>query len=342
MMPLKTIIAVTAAVILVATAPSGHAISEENYQVAFRSEVLPFLDKGDRFTLASADGRHELSAVLFPHPYEKGLIVVVNGRSESWLKYGEVFHDLYEKGFSVASYDHRGQGLSPRLVSGNPQIGQLDDFALYGRDLGAFLKALARVHKVHDEKIYLLAHSMGAAVAVDYLARHPSPSPFRAIAFTSPMFRINTAPYPETIAGMVVGILSAVGLGKAYAPGEHDRDPTETFAANRITSSRSRWEAIRDVWSGHPSAVVAGASSDWVLQAIRATRRIRDALPSLRTKSLILQSGRDLLVINEPPPPGENFHILLFPEARHELLMERDETREKALGEIIGFFESSR
>ena len=335
-------IAIVATLIVMAAPPSLHAISEEDYPAAFRAKVLPFLDKGDRFTLASADGRHELSAVLFPHPYEKGLIVVVNGRSESWLKYGEVFHDLYEKGFSVASYDHRGQGLSPRLVSGNPQIGQLDDFALYGRDLGAFLKALARVHKVHDEKIYLLAHSMGAAVAVDYLARHPSPSPFRAIAFTSPMFRINTAPYPETIAGMVVGILSAVGLGKAYAPGEHDRDPTETFAANRITSSRSRWEAIREVWSGHPSAVVAGASSDWVLQAIRATRRIRDALPSLRTKSLILQSGRDLLVINEPPPPGENFHILLFPEARHELLMERDETREKALGEIIGFFESSR
>jgi lysophospholipase len=339
-MPLRTMIAIVATLIVMAEPPSLHAISEEDYPAAFRAKVLPFLGKGERFTFESADGRHELSGVIFPHPEEKGLIVVVNGRSESWLKYGEIFHDLYRKGFSVASYDHRGQGLSPRLLPGNPQIGQVDDFALYGRDLGTFLEALKRVHKEQDEKIYLLAHSMGAAVAVDYLSQHPSP--FRAMALTSPMFRINTAPYPEPVATMVVGMLDAIGLGRAYAPGEHDRDPAETFPVNRITTSRSRWEAIREVWNGHPAAVVGGASSDWVLQAVRATRRIRDTLPSLRTKTLILQSGQDRFVINEPPPPGENFRALLFPGARHELLMESDPIRKKALAEIVGFFENSR
>lgn len=335
-------IAIAVALIVMAAPPSLRAISEEDYPAAFRTKVLPFLGTGERFTFRSADGRHELSGVIFPHLEEKGLIVLVNGRSESWLKYGEIFHDLYRKGFSVASYDHRGQGLSPRLMPGNPQIGQVDDFELYGRDLGAFLEALKRKHKEHDEKIYLLAHSMGAAVAVDYLSQHPSLSPFRAMALTSPMFRINTAPYPEPVATMVVGMLHAIGLGRSYAPGEHDRDPGEAFPMNRITTSRSRWETIKELWNDHPSAVIGGASSDWVLQAVRSTGRIRDALPSLRTQTLILQSGQDSFVINEPPPPGENFRSLLFPEARHELLMERDETREKALGEIVRFFEHSR
>lgn len=334
--------AIAAALIVMAAPPSGHAISEEHYPRIFREKILPFLGKGERFTFESADGRHELSGILFSHPGEKGLIVVVNGRSESWLKYGEIFYDLYRKGYSVASYDHRGQGLSPRLLPGNPQIGQVDDFALYGRDLGAFLGALKRVRSEHDEKVYLLAHSMGAAVAVDYLSQHPSPLPFRAIVLTSPMFRINTDPYPEPVATMVVGMLHATGFGRNYAPGEHDRNPAEAFPANSITTSLPRWEAIKEVWNSHPSSVVGGASSDWVLQAVRATRRIREALPSLRMKTLILQSGQDSFVINEPPPPDEKFRSLLFPEARHELLMERDETREKALGEIIRFFESAR
>jgi hypothetical protein len=80
--------AIVTALIVMAATLSLHAISEEDYPAAFRAKVLPFLAKGERFAFESADGRHQLSGVLFPHPEEKGLIVVVNGRSESWLKYG--------------------------------------------------------------------------------------------------------------------------------------------------------------------------------------------------------------------------------------------------------------
>lgn len=335
----RTLCAGMVALVVLGITPWAHAISEENYEQEFRDRVAPLMQKGRQFRFPSADGKYELSGILLLHPDEKGLIVVVNGRSESWIKYGELFHDLYAQGYSVASYDQRGQGLSPRLFPGNPQIGEIDNFAEYARDLGAFVDYLKVVRGRRDEKVFLLAHSMGAAVAVDYLLSHPSA--FRAIAFTSPMFRINTAPYPEPVAALMLHLLHGIGLGSAYAPGEHDRDPKETFESNRITSSQTRWEAIRQLWESHRDTVVAGASCDWVLQSIQATRRIRDTVASLKSKILILQSGKDQLVINEQPPSGANFSFLLFPGAQHEILMESDPIRQKALSEILRFFKNT-
>jgi lysophospholipase len=326
----------TGALVVLATITWAHAIPEGDYEQRSLSQIAPFMEKGERFTFPSADGRHQLSGICFRNPEGKGLIVVVNGRSESWLKYGELFHDLYGKGYSISSYDHRGQGLSPHLLPQKPRIGEIDSFDEYSRDLGAFLKCLKNLSLTHHGKTFLLAHSMGAAVAIDYLREHPAA--FRAAAFTAPMLRINTSPYPEAAATLAVRLLHSVGLGAAYAPGEHDRDPEEPFETNRITTSRARWQAIQDIWNKHPEAVVGGPSSDWVLQTLLTTPRIREAASSLQSPTLILQSGQDRLVINEPPPQGPNISTLTFPDARHEILMERDPIRDQALGEILRFF----
>lgn len=329
----------TAALIVWATIPWAHAIPEGDYEQMFQGQIVPFLQKGERFTFPSADGRHQLSGICFRNPDAKGVIVIVNGRSESWLKYGELFHDLYGKGYSIASYDHRGQGLSPRLLPQKPRIGEIDRFEDYSRDLGAFLEHLRNLRLTPHGETYLLAHSMGAAVAIDYLREHPSA--FRATAFTAPMLRINTGPYPEAVATLVVRLLHAVGFGTDYAPGEHDRDPGEPFEANRITTSRARWKAIQNLWDKHPEAVVGGPSNDWVLQTLLSSPRIREAASSLQSPTLILQSGQDRLVINEPTPQAPNISTLTFPDARHEILMERDPIRDQALGEILGFFAGS-
>ena len=130
-----------------AQAPLTHAISEKNYQHDYQETILPFLKSGEQFNFQSADGKYALSAIRFTHPDEKGLIVVVNGQSEPWLKYGEVFYDLYQKGYSVYSYDHRGQGLSPHLGANNSQIGHVDHFLHFPLDLNEFMeKVIKPVH----------------------------------------------------------------------------------------------------------------------------------------------------------------------------------------------------
>jgi len=265
---------------------------------------------------------------------------MVNGRSESWLKYAPLYRELNRAGYTVYSYDHRGQGLSPRLAPGNPQIGYVDDFSAYTSDLGLFLEEVRR--REGSGRISLIGNSMGAAVIVDRISGHPDRG-INKVVLCSPMFRIKTAPWPEPVARFVLGVLHLLGRGKAYAPGEGDASATEPFEHNRVTSSRERWEEILQFRKNHPEAVTGGASVDWVIQALAGTARIQSAEECLGSETLILEAGRDSLVTPFHPPltrlhPGPR--MIVFPEGRHELLMEGEPIRQEAIKAILSFLES--
>ena len=323
--------------VLLAGIPLG-AIPEKDYSQICTSKVNPFLTSGERFSFLSADGATRLQAIRFLHPDAKGTIVIVNGSTESWLKYGELFYDLYLQGYNITSYDHRGQGLSPHLVPSNHQIDQIDDFNLYAADLNKFVRN--EMPSGGSQNIYLLAHSMGGAVAIDYLQRYPSP--FRAVVLSAPMIRINTAPYPEWLTRLVMQLLHVAGQGNHYAPGKHDRDPNEAFEANKITSSKARWHAINCIWDAYPEAVLGGPSNEWVKQALGQTYKIRKQATAVRTPTLILQAGDDSFVIN--PSSAElqcmfsSPKTLFFEDSKHEILMEKDPIRDAAMKATLNFF----
>jgi lysophospholipase len=314
------------------------AIPEQEYASSHARKVLPFLSSGERFTFRSADRLTKLQGIRFLHPGAKGLIVVVNGSTESLLKYGELFYDLYHHGYSVISYDHRGQGLSPHLVRTNSQIAQIDNFDLYAADLNALVQQV--ILPGNHEKLYLLAHSMGGGVALDYLERYSSP--FQAVVLSAPMLRINTAPYPELLAHLVVKLFCIMGLGDHYSIGMHDHDPKEPFEGNKITSSKERWEAIQHVWQIHPEAVLGGPSNDWVDQAMNRTPIIRKHLSKIDSRILILQAGKDQLVMNPDQERASTqiprARLMTFSDSKHEILTERDPIRDRALGKILEFF----
>jgi lysophospholipase len=323
------------------TAPNSSAICETNYEKTYKRLIVPLVKSARKVTFPSADGIRELSGVLLLHPNARGIVVVLNGRSESWLKYGELFYDLYREGYSVASYDHRGQGLSPRLVAGNAQTGHVDDFGLYGRDLNSFMNHVVLPTK--NAPIYLLAHSMGATVALEYLEHYaPQAPPLKAAVLTAPMLRINTSPYPEPLARMIVEIFHLLGFGRHYVIGEHDYDPSEPFCKNRITSSKERWKMSNLILKEHPEAVTGGPSNDWVLQSLEHTACVRRNESHVRTKILILQAGKDQLVINKDENEASkvipNSRLIKFPDSKHELLMESDPIRERVMSEILDFF----
>jgi len=324
--------------VCVAVAEHATAIPEQEYAPNYARTVLPFLSSGKRFSFRSADGVTKLQGIRFLHPDAKGIIVVLNGSTESWLKYGELFYDFYHNGYSVISYDHRGQGLSPHLVRANSQIGQIDNFDLYAADLNALLQQV--IMPGNHEKLYLLAHSMGGGVALDYLERYSSP--FQAVVLSAPMLRINTAPYPESVTRLLIALLNNAGMGDHYAPGKHDYDPAEPFDGNSITSSRNRWEANQLVWKSHPDAVLGGPSINWVDQAMTRTALIRKNLPTIKDNILMLQAGKDQLVMCPDQDMAcrmiPDAHLVKFPDSKHEILMERDEIRDHALGQILEFF----
>ena len=64
----------------------------------------------------------------------KGTVCLFQGRSEFIEKYFETVRDLRARGFAVATFDWRGQGLSKRALA-DPQKGHVRNFSEYVTDL---------------------------------------------------------------------------------------------------------------------------------------------------------------------------------------------------------------
>jgi len=56
-------------------------------------------------------------------------ILISSGRTEAALKYKELIFDLFNNGYSIYIHDHRGQGLSGRMVE-DPEMGYIDTFSV--------------------------------------------------------------------------------------------------------------------------------------------------------------------------------------------------------------------
>ncbi|MFO7761849.1 MAG: alpha/beta fold hydrolase [Thermodesulfobacteriota bacterium] len=281
----------------------------------------------------------------------KGGIVIVNGRGESYLKYKETVYDLYRRGFSIYMYDHRGQGLSGRMVQ-DSQIGHVEDFSYYVRDLKKFYRQI--VAKKEKGDIYLLAHSMGGAVAALYLEKDPED--FRAAVLSSPMMEINSGIIPAVVASRLANWLKDAGKLMGWSPtyipftGPYEKKP---FSENHLTHSPIRYKAlITSFYEKRPEIRLGGPSCQWVSEAFKASRIARQNAGRITIPVLLLQAGQDKLVSaagqrqfcknlaagGKSRCEGEGPYIIS--EAYHELLMEKDRYRIPALTRIIDFFEA--
>ena len=89
-------------------------------------------------------------------------ILIVNGRVESYLKYQELAWDLWRQGYSLYLIDHRGQGMSDRMLA-DKEKGYVDQFDDYVADLKQFHDEV--IAQDQPAKLFLLAHSMGGAIS---------------------------------------------------------------------------------------------------------------------------------------------------------------------------------
>ncbi len=309
-----------------------------------------------RFGRFAGSGGLSLACAAFPQPdvrSERGAIVVVNGRTESLVKYRETAYDLWRQGWSVHLYDHRGQGLSerePAVAGVDPQRGHVGRFDDYVDDLRTFIRTqvLPAGHRRHC----LLAHSMGAAVAA-LLFETPGPEQalFRAAALSSPMLAIaGLAGRP--LGGLLCRMAGAAGaLGMrtwSVGPAGYDAVP---FDGNPFTRSRVRYARWRAAYEQEPAVRLGAPTIGWLAAACDAAGRARDGAGRIRIPVLVLVAGADTVVHPSgvdafcsnlaralPPEGGVAVARTMIDGARHELLIENDEARGRALGEVLRFF----
>jgi len=267
-------------------------------------------------------------------------IVIVTGRTEFIEKYKEICWDLRNTGCSICLLDHFGQGGSGRALD-DFQKGHIDDFQSYVNDLEYFVNTIVLAEK--KQPIILLSHSMGGTISTLFLEKNQQE--VAGLILVSPMLQINTGTVLQPLlVEKIVDLVCAAGGRHRYVWGGGPFNAELSFSGNELTTDEGRFEHNLELLRCMPELAVGSPTFGWLQQSYRAMRRARKLAHQLSCPILLLKGGRDRVV--SLPAMSEfcrnvgECREILFPEARHEVLMEADSIRNEALKEIRNFVSS--
>ncbi|SEL80559.1 lysophospholipase [Colwellia chukchiensis] len=278
-------------------------------------------------------------------------IVIVPGRSESYLKYQELIYDLDQQGYDSVVIDHRGQGLSTRLTRNRLQ-GYVAQFDHYAQDLQQLLaQVLPAKYPAHHQQSFMLAHSMGGAIALRYLQLYPNQ--VKAVSLTSPMIAIKSAGLPIAVAKFFVKMGNQLNQWLSDTPwyfiGQSDNNST-SFADNRLMHSAERYQRFQNLYQQQPELKLGGVTFHWLAQAIDTNDKLFMALDKLSMPIQVLQAGDEVIVDNAAqdafcqqlhamyPHSCPDGKAITLAGAYHELLFEADQYRDITLAASLAWF----
>src|SRR5215471_5993509 len=281
-------------------------------------------------TVTTPDGVELRFARWAPPPGRKGTVCLFQGRAEFIEKYFEVVRDLRARGFAVATFDWRGQGLSERALSDRFR-GHVGNFSEYMTDLETFMKEV--VLPDCPPPLFALGHSMGASVLIQAAAK--GHRWFDRMVLTAPMIRLG----PRRLLGLapsLARLLRMTGRGGGYVPGGGPTVlSTRPFRGNPLTSDPVRYARTAAVLEAEPALGLGSPTVAWADSAFRVMAQMRPATwpARIRQPILIVAAGQDELVST---PAIETFAIhlragshVVIPGALHEIMMEQDIFRDQ-------------
>jgi lysophospholipase len=314
--------------------------SEKKLHIFYGQKISPHYQKSP-LRYFKGQNNFDLAYKIFKVEDEKAAIVISSGRTESLLKYQELIFELNSNGYSVYIYDHRGQGFSQRINPKKPQMGDVESFDYYVRDLNTFVEKI--VKKEPHKKLFLLSHSMGGAIASLYLEQHTGT--FDAAVLSSPMHQ------PKLISKVTTDLLCNLlrydPKHIEYAPGESGYSRTLSFdpKLNIFTHSMIRFAITENEYANYKKVQLGGPSTRWVVESCHASRRAVSNADKIKTPFLLLQAGSDKIVNLSPQEQfcSNNAKMCFgykIPGAAHELFMESDTYRDQALSAVLTFFDN--
>lgn len=315
-------------------------ILEPNFVELNQSIIQPFWqNQVQKGSLKSADGLNLAYSYVIP-VQAKATILLVQGRTESMMKYHELMWELSQQGYAVFTMDHRGQGLSDRMLE-NPAKGHIEKFQQYVDDQLQFIDTVVH-NKQPAGQLLLLTHSMGGAVGSLMLAQRPTL--FKAAVLSSPMHMPNT----EVLFSEADGCYLASALGwmcadcfAGFVDAPYNATP---FAENVLTQSEVRYMAFREQYQQEPKLQLGGPTWQWVNESCDIADELPDLAKTIQTPFLILQGSADTVVSNSAQDEfcssaGKSCAgVIKIAEAKHELFIEKDVYRNQALTALLGFF----
>ena len=265
----------------------------------------------------------------------RGAVLVQGGRADVVEKYLGVMAHLHGRGWSVASFDWRGQGGSGRLGR-DAAVGHAERFDAQVADLAAFWAGW----QIEGPRV-LVAHSMGGHFALRAVAEgliRPD-----AMVLSAPMVRVRS-PLGQRLGGWLAGTMTRRdaerGAWKWTDSPEEQARRLARLTVTRGPEQDARW------WEADAALKLGPPSWGWVAEAFRSGAALeRDArLDTVDVPTLFLIPEHDRLVdpvaarrVARRMPAAE---VICFgPEAGHEVLREGPEVRGRALGAMDDFLD---
>lgn len=324
---------------LLSCATPCFAVDETELPQLTVQQITPFWQQQViKGTLKAKDGLPLAYAYVAP-PQAKATILLVQGRTEAYLKYQEVMFDWVNQGYAVFTLDHRGQGLSGRMLP-DPEKGHVDHFSQYAEDQAAFLTEIVRPNQ--RGPLLLYAHSMGGAVAVQLLASQPDS--FQAAVLSSPMMAPNATVLFGERDGCGLSTLLGWTCTDCYAGFADQPYNDQAFSENILTRSEIRYQQFRAVFRQTPQARLGGPTWQWLAEACDVASEMPSLATQLKTPVLMLQAGDEQAVSNDAQQQfcqqlgGLCTELHAYPGALHELLFERDAIRNDVFQRVDAFY----
>ena len=252
-----------------------------------------------------------------------GTVFVFPGRADYIEKYGGLANFCLSNNFNVIAIDWRGQGLSDRLLD-DKKIGHVKDFKNYQNDVEVMIKEAEDANLVKPWIIF--AHSMGGLIGIrtlqDLLV-------FEKVVFTSPMWGIQMPPILKSGASIIMSVISLIGKMETYAPtaSPEARILNEEYEFNKLTSDIQNFKLLRKQIIQYPDLQIAGPSTAWVSAALDEIEFQIGNEPPV-TPALCFLGDRDEIIDNlamrEFCRKWDNCDLISIPEAKHDLLMEKE------------------
>jgi lysophospholipase len=259
----------------------------------------------------------------------RGTVLILNGRTEFMEKYDETVTDLNRRCFDVYSFDWRGQGLSTRLLSDRHK-GYIRTYDDYLKDLEIFVNRIVK-RKTHSHLI-VLAHSMGAHIALRFLYDHPDV--FDRAVLVSPMIDILPSPIVRSMTRFVTRRKVKGGSARAYVYGSGGYNSRDmAFKGNSLTSDPVRFMDQKREIEKNPDLALGGVTYGWLAATFESIDILKKPGYAGRIKIpvLIVSAGSDKVIAVKAQKnfcsAMANCQYIVMPNARHEILKETDSIR---------------
>lgn len=286
-----------------------------------------------------ATGGQAIRRLDWPCANPRGSILFLSGRGDFFEKYLEAMAHWHAQGWSVTSFDWRGQGGSGRLGH-DPYTGHVTDFAVWVADLAAFWREWAATAPGPRVAI---AHSMGGHLALRAAAQGAiDPA---ALVLCAPMLGLRDANSPDWLTHAAARVMCWLGdpARPAWKWSDRPGQPPDS-RAGQLTHDAERY--ADELWwrTARPELVMGPGSWRWVERAYASMRWLAraDVLARVRLPVLLLATDHDALVSFQairraaarlPRCELVNFSARSF----HEILREADPVRCEALDRIDRF-----